>query len=62
MPRSTGVNAYNALVPSTYEATKYHDQLVYHWANAGYAKVPWNLDSWRPDVGYAATVAALCNP
>src|SRR5699024_709542 len=25
-------------------------------------KKPWNLDSWRPDVGYAKTVAKLCNP
>jgi hypothetical protein len=62
MPRSTGVNAYNALVPSAYEANKYHDQLVCHWANAGYLKVPWNVDSWRPDVGYPATVLAACNP
>lgn len=60
--RSTGVNAYNAIVPSTYESQKYHDQLVCHWASAGYFKTPWNLDSWRPNVGYAATVAAWCNP
>lgn len=62
MTRSSGIPPYDALVPSTYEANKYHDQLVCHWVNAGYAKTPWNLDSWRPDVGYAATVAALCNP
>lgn len=60
--RSTGVSAYNDLVPSTYEGRKYHDQLVCHWGGAGYFKTPWNLDSWRPDVGYAATVAAACNP
>ena len=26
------------------------------------AKRPWNLEPWRPDVGYALTVAAGCNP
>lgn len=26
------------------------------------AKRPWNLEPWRPDVGYLATVAAGCNP
>jgi hypothetical protein len=62
MPRSTGLPAYDALVPSSYEGAKFHDQLVCHWANAVYFKTPWNLDSWRPDVGYAATAAALCNP
>lgn len=62
MPRSTGIPPYNALVPSTYEARKYHDQLVCHWSSAGYLKTPWNLDSWRPDVGYLATVFAACNP
>jgi len=62
VPRSTGVQAYNDIVPSAYEGRKYHDQLVCHWANAGYWKTPWNLDSWRPDVGYDATVAAGCNP
>lgn len=62
MPRSTGLASYYALVPSAYEGQKYQDQLVCHWANAGYLKVPWNLDSWRPNVGYAATVLAACNP
>jgi len=62
MPRSTGLPPYYALVPSTYEGRKYQDQLVCHWANAGYLKVPWNLESWRPDVGYTATVLAGCNP
>jgi hypothetical protein len=27
-----------------------------------FAKGSWNLESWRPDVSYAATVAAGCNP
>ena len=62
VPRSTGIQAYDDIVPSTYEARKYHDQLVCHWMNAGNQKTPWNLDSWRPDVGYDATVAAKCNP
>lgn len=25
-------------------------------------KPRWNLEAWRPDVGYLATVAAACNP
>jgi hypothetical protein len=25
-------------------------------------KPRWNLEAWRPDVGYVRTVAALCNP
>lgn len=25
-------------------------------------KPRWDLETWRPNVGYAATVAALCNP
>ncbi|MGO2752122.1 MAG: DUF2599 domain-containing protein [Pseudoclavibacter sp.] len=62
MSRSNGIPPYNSLVPSAYRGTKYHDQLVCHWGNAGYFKVPWNLDSWRPNVGYPATVAAACNP
>lgn len=62
VPRSTGVQAYNDIVPSTYEGRKYHDQLVCHWFNANSWKTPWNLDSWRPDVGYDATVRAGCNP
>jgi hypothetical protein len=62
MPRSTGLAPYFAIVPSAYEGQKYQDQLVCHWVNAGYAKVPWNLDSWRPNVGYTATVLAACNP
>ncbi|WP_186315334.1 DUF2599 domain-containing protein [Curtobacterium sp. BH-2-1-1] len=55
-------NDYKTLVSSSYEGRKWRDQLVCHWANAGRFKVPWNLDSWRPDVGYTKTVAALCNP
>lgn len=25
-------------------------------------KATWNLDEWRADVGYLATVNAFCNP
>ncbi|HPY25050.1 MAG TPA: DUF2599 domain-containing protein [Mycobacterium sp.] len=44
------------------ESQKYRDQLICHVWNAARVKVPWNLDSWRPNVGYNATVLALCNP
>ncbi|WP_169513511.1 DUF2599 domain-containing protein [Agromyces italicus] len=68
-PRTVCVNAaqavydneYKPLVSSTYEGQKWRDQLVCHIANA-WDKRPWNLDSWRPNVGYPATVAAQCNP
>lgn len=52
---------YKLWVNSSYQGRKYRDQLVCHVVNA-WTKQPWNLDSWRPDVGYAATVAAGCNP
>lgn len=53
---------YKALVPSTYEKNTMRDQLICHARNVGLLKVPWNLEAWRPDVGYAAVVAAACNP
>jgi hypothetical protein len=62
MARSNGIPPYDQLVPAAYRTNAMHDQLVCHWTNAGYFKVPWNLDSWRPDVGYWNTVWALCNP
>ncbi|MCX7537857.1 DUF2599 domain-containing protein [Corynebacterium sp. P5875] len=37
------------------------NQLSCHVSNAP-GKDPWNLESWRPDVGYSATVQAACNP
>jgi hypothetical protein len=52
---------YKLYVNSHYEGQKYYDQIRCHWDFAPY-KNPWNIDSWRPNVGYAATVAALCNP
>lgn len=53
---------YKAIVPSTYETTTMHDQLICHVRNVGLLKVPWNLEPWRPNVGYVAVVAAGCNP
>lgn len=41
------------------------DQFSCHWDFARIAephKSSWNLEAWRPDVGYAATVQAECNP
>ncbi|WP_239476553.1 DUF2599 domain-containing protein [Nocardia arizonensis] len=41
------------------------DQFVCHWEWARLVapnKPSWNLEPWRPDVGYQATVAASCNP
>jgi hypothetical protein len=42
-----------------------YDQFRCHWQFARIAdpnKASWNLEPWRPAVGYAATVAAQCNP
>lgn len=42
-----------------------HDQFGCHWDFARIVdphKTSWDLEAWRPDVGYAATVAAQCNP
>jgi Protein of unknown function (DUF2599) len=42
-----------------------HDQFECHWVFARLVdptKTSWNLEPWRPDVGYQATVAARCNP
>lgn len=61
LPRSTVISYYDAIVSSGYERNNLHDQLACHAYNAGF-KSPWNLETWRPDVGYAATVAAACNP
>ena len=52
---------YKLYVSSTYEGKKYYNQLLCHRDFAPF-KTTWNLDSWRPNVSYAATVAALCNP
>jgi hypothetical protein len=42
-----------------------HDQFLCHWNFARIVepdKPSWDLEPWRPVVGYPATVAALCNP
>lgn len=46
---------------SKFTGQKYRDQLVCHVVNA-WNKKPWNLESWRPDVGYTETVLKRCNP
>lgn len=41
------------------------DQFYCHWDWARVVepnKPSWNLEPWRPNVGYPATVRALCNP
>ncbi|MGW4770934.1 DUF2599 domain-containing protein [Nocardia sp. NPDC004278] len=41
------------------------DQFVCHWVWARMVqpnKESWNLEPWRPAVGYQATVQASCNP
>jgi hypothetical protein len=42
-----------------------YDQFKCHWQWARLVapgKPSWNLEPWRPAVGYDATVAASCNP
>ena len=41
------------------------DQLICHQqivAIKDPGKATWNIDEWRPDVGYLQTVNASCNP
>lgn len=41
------------------------DQFICHWEWARLVapdKPSWNLEPWRPAVGYQATVNAMCNP
>jgi Protein of unknown function (DUF2599) len=50
--------------PLTLSAAMHHsllDQLRCHAAFAA-QKPTWDLESWRPDVGYTKTVLAACNP
>ncbi|MTE16354.1 DUF2599 domain-containing protein [Nocardia sp. CT2-14] len=42
-----------------------YDQFRCHWVWARAVapdKTSWNIEPWRPAVGYDATVAAMCNP
>ncbi|MFF2277906.1 DUF2599 domain-containing protein [Agromyces sp. NPDC058126] len=52
---------YKLWVNPKFHGQKYRDQLVCHVFNAR-NKSPWNIDSWRPNVGYHLTVVNLCNP
>ena len=52
---------YKRKTPAHLHGQNMHDQLSCHVSNAGF-KDPWNLESWRPDVGYNKTVLARCNP
>ncbi len=48
-----------------YGTSKYwsmYNQYFCHADWAGGFKTPWNLEPTRPNVGYAKTVAAMCNP
>ncbi|MFC9894880.1 DUF2599 domain-containing protein [Nocardia sp. NPDC127579] len=47
------------------DAPGMRDQFVCHWVWARLVqpnKPSWNLEPWRPAVGYQATVDATCNP
>lgn len=47
------------------DAPGMRDQFICHWAWARLVqpdKPSWNLEPWRPAVGYQATVEARCNP
>ncbi|MFC4128187.1 DUF2599 domain-containing protein [Nocardia rhizosphaerae] len=47
------------------DAPGMRDQFVCHWVWARMVapdKPSWNLEPWRPAVGYQATVSANCNP
>lgn len=47
------------------DAPGMRDQFLCHWVWARMVapdKPSWNLEPWRPDVGYQAVVSANCNP
>ncbi|MFC4372684.1 DUF2599 domain-containing protein [Nocardia halotolerans] len=47
------------------DAPGMRDQFICHWVWARMVapdKPSWNLEPWRPAVGYSATVSANCNP
>ncbi|MFE3542862.1 DUF2599 domain-containing protein [Nocardia sp. NPDC059177] len=50
---------------ATADAPGMYDQFRCHWVWARMVapdKPSWNLEPWRPAVGYPATVSANCNP
>lgn len=47
------------------DAPNMRDQFFCHWVYARIAapnKPSWNLEPWRPNIGYQATTEAACNP
>ncbi|MFD8493712.1 DUF2599 domain-containing protein [Amycolatopsis sp. NPDC059657] len=66
-PASAWASAWNevvALAPSANQQNmKDQFRCHYDFARATAPDKPsWNLEQWRPDVGYLATVLAQCNP
>lgn len=61
-------NAWNKLLPKHKNDKNWKntngmlDQYLCHAQWASGMKTPWNIEPWRPDVSYAATVAKACNP
>ncbi|MFS1000861.1 DUF2599 domain-containing protein [Enterococcus casseliflavus] len=61
-------NAWNKLLPKYKNDKNWKntngmlDQYLCHAQWASGMKTPWNIEPWRPDVSYAATVAKACNP
>jgi hypothetical protein len=47
--------------PSVYNSlyNQFRCHAYFYWLRN---KLQWNLDTWRPDVGFWSTVAAQCNP
>lgn len=66
-PASARGAAWNEVVALAPGANRQNmkDQFLCHYDFARISapdKPSWNLEQWRPDVGYWATVAAQCNP
>lgn len=53
--------AHLALVGEEATSSSMHDQLLCHMIGAP-DKETWNLEPWRPDVGFLGVLAAACNP
>ncbi|WP_199424411.1 DUF2599 domain-containing protein [Actinotalea solisilvae] len=53
--------AHLALVGEEATSSSMHDQLLCHMIGAP-DKETWNLEPWRPDVGFIGVLAAACNP
>ena len=64
-PARTGAWLEVVRAAPTADTASMRDQFYCHWDFARIVepgKASWNLEEWRPDVGYAATVQAECNP